>query len=186
MVLRHRVLGLVRSPRVLLVLLVLLVAGLALGPTRPASAATPATVSLASSVGNPLKVVDAVNWGTKNGTPTQMWQHRVTGNVLNQRWNPNWVGYNSWADFYTFINVNAGRCLDESAPRNGAVVYLYQCTGKYNQQWYWASVDGHQAMINRQDNRCLDIKDYNPYNGARLQVWACTGTWNQRFEAIAD
>jgi len=118
-------------------------------------------------------VLDVANWATNDGARVQMWDWRTTGNYLNQRW------YNRAHTSYggQIINVYANKCLDESAPRNGATVYIYHCTGARNQDWQVHS----GFLVNGQDGRCLDIKDYNRSRGAALQVWDCTSQWNQVF-----
>jgi Ricin-type beta-trefoil lectin domain len=69
----------------------------------------------------------------------------------------------------TLVNVNANKCLDESAPRNGAAVSIYRRTGARNQPWTYEVVNRTSSGCgtNRtQDGRCLDIKDFNQSNGA--------------------
>jgi Ricin-type beta-trefoil lectin domain-like len=134
-------------------------------------------------------VVEVVDWGIFDGDPVQMFPRRPTPSTpteTNQRWN-----FDRTAKASQFENVNAhGRCLDESAPRNGAVVYIYACTGAANQKWHLhqlgsdASGQAKYEVVNSQDNRCLDVKDLNGNPGARLQVWSCSGAWNQRFRVV--
>jgi hypothetical protein len=167
-------------PLVLVIAALLVTAGLFVGPAPLAHA----VANRYAIQGDSGKVVDAVNWGTSNGTPVQMWDFRTTGNVNNQRWD--FVTRDS--GYFEFVNANApGKCLDENSSYNGAVVYLYTCTHAKNQQWHfenWGNLS-QWRLRNRQDGRCLDIKDYNPNNGARLQVWDCTGAWNQGFRGLA-
>jgi len=123
------------------------------------------------------KVVDVANWATNDGARIQMWDWRWDGNIKNQQWSV--ANPSGWT---TLVNVNANKCLDESAPRNGATVYIYHCTGAKNQEWAYEVVNPNVIRLrNQQDGRCLDSKDYNMNNGAPLQIWDCTGAWNQDF-----
>ena len=133
-------------------------------------------------------VLDAYGWGTSNWTPVQMYPRRPTPSnptEKNQRWR---VDMDS-SKAGPYVNVLANKCLDESAPSNGAVVYLFECHGRANQNWKlhlmgWAGVEPYYELVNSQDGRCLDVKDYNGNSGARLQVFDCTGAWNQRFRPV--
>lgn len=179
MAVRHLTLGRVwRSPLALVTWMTLLVAGLIVGPATSAHA-----VANRYAIGDDIgRVVDVANWATYDGAPVHMWSLRSTGNVLNQRWD--FVARDS--SYFEFVNANApGKCLDENAGRNGAVVYIYHCTHANNQQWRFENYSGSAWRLrNRHDGRCLDIKDFNKANGAALQVWDCSGGWNQRFHAI--
>jgi len=134
-------------------------------------------------------VLDAVNWGTTDGTPVQMWPRRPLGSSppdTTQRWYFDGAKASS-----TIENLYApGMCLDESAPRDGAAVYLYHCTGAKNQQWVFIDTgqlapdgEGRNFLKNVKDARCLDVKDWNASQGALLQVWTCRfdRNWNQMF-----
>jgi hypothetical protein len=122
-------------------------------------------------------VVDVANWGKANGAPVQMYGWRTTGDITNQLWHVDNPG--GWT---TLRGVDSGKCLDESAQRNGAAVYIYTCHGGANQDWsYDVNSVGNIRLRNRADGRCLDIKDYNKNAGAALQVWDCSWAWNQAF-----
>ncbi|GGN12463.1 hypothetical protein FHR83_003594 [Actinoplanes campanulatus] len=36
------------------------------------------------------------------------------------------------------------------------------------------------------NNRCLDIKDWNPGNGAKVQMWDCHGGANQKWNMVGN
>jgi Ricin-type beta-trefoil lectin domain-like len=159
--------------------------------TASAEAATDCgTVAVASPGPNSLydfsdKVLDVRNWSTANTATVWMWQYRTTGNVNNQRWR---VLCNTDGSV-TFQNINSGKCLDESAPRNGGTVYQYTCHFRFNQRWILdPSNNGFDRLVNEEDYRCLDIKSYSWYDGAAIQVYACHSRsatpeqlWNQNW-----
>ena len=105
-----------------------------------------------------------------------MWDWRSTGNIANQQW------YARTSGWTTLVNVNANKCLDESAPRTGAAVSIYRRTGARNQSWIYEVVNPNVIRLrNQQDGRRLDIKDFNQSNGAPMQVWDCSSDRNQDF-----
>jgi hypothetical protein len=81
------------------------------------------------------------------------------------------------------VHVASGKCIDESAARNGATVYLAPCHYRNNQKWTFGVPDTGPGywLVSWQDGRCLDIRDYARTNGAPVQVWDCTNAWNQRW-----
>jgi hypothetical protein len=167
-----------RVRSMVVVMAAVLTSGLMMVAAQPAWAPTYPIAHILDSVdGCCDKVVDVANWATNDGARVQMWDWRWDGNTKNQQWYV--ANASGWT---TLVNVNAGKCLDESAPRNGATVYIYHCTGARNQNWVYEVVNSNNLRLrNQQDGRCLDIKDYNQSNGASLQVWDCTGAWNQIF-----
>jgi endoglucanase len=72
------------------------------------------------------KCLEALGWGTANGTKAVVWD--CTGGA-NQRWNVNANG--------TITNVHNGLCLDASggATANGTQLILWACSGTANQRW---------------------------------------------------
>ena len=72
-----------------------------------------------------------------------------------------------------------GYCLDDrnNSSRNGAVVQIWRCNGRSNQQWQVMS-DG----TIRHNGLCLDAAGYGTANGTKVQLWACTGNGNQQWD----
>ena len=126
-------------------------------------------------------VLDVAGWATHDGARVQMWPW-LSPPATNQQWRVNNPAMGAWT---TLVGVHSNKCLDESAPRNGATVYIYRCTGAANQQWISESPSYDVIRLrNRQDGRCLDIRGVSPNDGASLQVWDCHGGWNQNFGLI--
>jgi hypothetical protein len=72
-----------------------------------------------------------------------------------------------------------GYCLDDrnNSSRNGAVVQIWRCNGRSNQQWQVMS-DG----TIRHNGLCLDAAGYGTANGTKVQLWSCTGNGNQQWD----
>jgi hypothetical protein len=90
---------------------------------------------------------------------------------------------------YLLKNEKSGLCLDKSQDvpdADGNVVHQYPCTGTSNQIWYTRSLPGvskgnWKQLVNRSDDRCLDIRGPNYVNGEVLHVWHCYATWSQQW-----
>jgi hypothetical protein len=72
-----------------------------------------------------------------------------------------------------------GLCLDDrnNSSTSGAVVQVWGCNGKANQQW--------QVMSNgtiQHNGLCLDARNSGTGNGTKVQLWACTGKNNQLWD----
>ena len=75
-----------------------------------------------------------------------MWDWRSTGNIANQQW------YARTSGWTTLVNVNANKCLDESAPRTGAAVYIYRRTAARNQSWIYEVVNPNVIRLRNQQD----------------------------------
>jgi chitinase len=74
--------------------------------------------------------------------------------------------------------VKLGLCLDDryNSSTPGAVVQVWGCNGRTNQQW--------QVMSNgtiQHDGLCLDARGSGTTSGTKVQLWTCTGNANQQW-----
>lgn len=106
------------------------------------------------------RCLDIKDWGTADGTPTQLWD--CAGG-----WNQLWQQSNG-----TIVNPQTGKCLDVSggSTANGARVQLWSCNGTGAQQW---TANPNGTLTNPQSGKCLDAAGSG--NGSVLQIWDCYG-----------
>ncbi|MEU4245402.1 RICIN domain-containing protein [Actinoplanes sp. NPDC026619] len=170
------------------------VAALAVAPAPAFASYYTTTVSVMTPPGYPPKMnIDILNGATGNRGMAQLWS--PNGNNQ-QRWNIVYFGIYttpSLAEYklYSLKRTNLDQCLDKSMDRgnvNGAAVYQYDCAAgqTHNQLWYFVPAAGtnYGELRNREDGRCLDVRDYDYFNGAPLQVWDCSGAWNQLWNIL--
>ena len=155
------------------------------------------------------KVLDAVNFGTGNGTLLQVWDD-LGG--ANQRW--------SFDQATGRITNQVGRCLDilNYGVADNTPVQIWDCAGTPNQGWRLqnnglmisytglclqltgnAAGDGSQVSVatctgnpqqlwrlrgeirDKHSDKCLDDPLGGTANGSHLQVWTCLGNSHQQW-----
>jgi hypothetical protein len=81
----------------------------------------------------------------------------------------------------TIVNQGSGLCLEVSPgdiPYNGGRVRQSRCEPRppERQLWQWVPVSGHgYYLINRANNKCLDVQDGRDADRTPVQLWDCTG-----------
>ncbi|WP_218011161.1 ThuA domain-containing protein [Herbidospora mongoliensis] len=80
--------------------------------------------------------------------------------------------------------VASGRCLDISgaSQSNGAVVQIWDCNGRTNQQWATTSA----SELRVYGNKCLDVSGAGTANGTAVSIWDCNGQNNQKWRLNSD
>lgn len=73
------------------------------------------------------------------------------------------------------------RCLDlpGGSTSNGNRLWVWDCTGSNNQQWYVGSNGQISPASNRQ--KCIDLPGNNYQNGNQLHIWDCHGLPQQKW-----
>lgn len=77
-------------------------------------------------------------------------------------------------------NGASGRCLsiENNAKSDGAVVWMYGCSGATGQQW---ALRGDGSLVNAASGKCLDVKGKATTDGAFVQLYGCSGATNQKW-----
>ncbi|HEV2274962.1 MAG TPA: RICIN domain-containing protein [Acidobacteriaceae bacterium] len=126
--------------------------------------------------------LDAVGWGTANGTPIV--QYTCGPGSANQEWQfqPTDSGY------YQLMNRYAqGSVIDVPGmgTGDGVPLQIWASWGGPNQQWMPVPLgDGSYKMISRNSNRCLDVPGASTATFTVLQQWDCNGTGAQSYTLV--
>ena len=171
-----------------------------IGPVAPASASSGTGSSTGSSVEPTISTagwynivntnsglcVDALNWGSVDGTVVD--QYTCGGAQTNQEWRfqPTDSGY------YQIVNRNAltqtGRNLawevagGPYATANQVAIELWSYGGATNQQWMPVSLgNGAYKFIARNSSKCLDVPGASSAVLLGLQQYDCNGTGAQSY-----
>ncbi|AEY85461.1 putative glycosyl hydrolase [Streptomyces hygroscopicus subsp. jinggangensis 5008] len=124
--------------------------------------------------------LDAVDWGTANGTAVQQW---TCGTGANQAWQFRPVG----DGFYQVVNRHNGKAWDvdggSGATADGARVHLWDYVAGTNQQWRPEPVgsSGQYRFVARHSGKCLTVDNSSTANGARVSQQGCNGSSAQAF-----
>ena len=149
--------------------------------TIPADPDPSAWYQVASSASG--KCLDAVGWGTADGTGLQQWTCGDTAQA-NQRWRftPTTDGY------YQVLNQHAGKVWDvdggPGAVDDGAPVHLWSYVGGANQQWRPTTAGDGLAFTARHSGSCLTLGSATGTDGTRLSQQPCTGAATQSFRLV--
>ena len=113
------------------------------------------------------KVLDAVNCGTDNGTPVDLWES--LGNTC-QQWKFTSVGNGK----YTITNLNNGKVLDalNCKLEDGSAVDLWASLGNTCQQWVVIPTGGgHYEIVVENSGMVLDDTNCGIDNGTKADLW---------------
>lgn len=124
--------------------------------------------------------MDVAFGSTANGGRIQQWD--CYGGTP-EKWRMDLVSTINNVDYYAFVNVNSGLCLDvpngSTAP--GVDLHQWTCWKGDSQQWAIVRAAGTSVTIrNLKSGLCVDDKAWGGA-GAALQQWTCTNaavqTW---------
>jgi beta-glucosidase len=115
--------------------------------------------------------LDAVDYGTTNGTAVQQWTCPAP------QANATWQLTRQGGDRYRITNVNAGLALDvaNASPDEGAALILWESSRRSrNQQFELVRVgDGNYQFVARHSQLCLSVDGGSKENGALIVQRAC-------------
>ncbi len=125
------------------------------------------------------RCLDAVDWGTGDGTELQQWECGAPGQA-NQTWRflPTDDGH------HRVLNQHAGAVWDvdggPGATADGTPVHLWSYVGAANQQWRPERLsDGTHRFVARHSGKCLTLEGGG--DGARLSQQPCGSGGGQSF-----
>lgn len=112
-------------------------------------------------------VLDAVNYGTSNGTPLQIFQ-------------PTGAANQSFYFTHAAIVAATGRVIDAVGygTGNGAALQVFDDFGTSNQRFTFSPKTGELRI---DTGRCVDVVNYGTTDGTPVQLWDCNRTANQQF-----
>jgi beta-glucosidase len=115
--------------------------------------------------------LDAVDYGTTNGTRVQQWACPAPQE------NAEWQLTRERGDRYRITNVNAGLVLDvaKASTEEGAALQLWKSSRQAeNQQFDLVRVgDGNYQLVARHSELCVTVADGSKENGAAVVQQAC-------------
>jgi hypothetical protein len=121
------------------------------------------------------RVIDIKDGVLEQGIAVQVWDY-VTGS--NQKW---YFEYDVETGTYLIKTLMNNKCL--SVINNE--IKMMDCHDENHQKFFINEVNKNEFEIKSYiEQKCLDIKDWNPNNGAQLQLWECTTYPNQIWNII--
>jgi hypothetical protein len=130
------------------------------------------------------KCADVSSNSGADGANVQLW-------VCNGSSAQNWIANDKGGGYFSFTHSGTGECLNRStnvsAGTDGANVQQWTCQwdGSAEYQWRFESINGYQRMINRYDNKCLDVNAASSADGANIQTWVCNGSAAQTVNMVS-
>lgn len=147
------------------------------------------TIAAYAASGLPAGLSINTSTGAITGTPTTAGNNSVTVTATDSGGTKGSVSF-AWlvnpgspggsAKYTGTIRLRKlGLCLDDrnNSAKPGAVVQVWGCNGRTNQQW--------QVMSNgtiQHNGLCLDARGAGTTSGTKVQLWTCTGGNNQKWD----
>lgn len=123
--------------------------------------------------------MDVAYGSTADGARIQQWD--CYGGTP-EKWRLDVVSTINGVNYYAFVNVNSGKCLDvpNGSTAQGVELQQWTCWSGDMQQWALYSAGTSVTIRNLKSGLCVDVKDGGGA-GAALQQWHCNNfavqTW---------
>ncbi len=165
-------------------------------PSAAERRALPATLrSVATAVSGPWyipnrnsnKDMEVYHSQTQNGAKVDQYD-------LNQTKTQQWliVSFGTGNIIHSFINVNSGKCLDNTGTlANGTQMTIWQCEDGNQNQWFWInSPSDCTGCFNfgpwaDRGGKCVEVYLSSTANYAKVDEYTCNGTHTQEWYRYA-